>query len=200
MDAGKHKKVRLQEQKIEAAMDRTVTDATGRTVKKPGAIMHEGKAFRIVGSTNLSGPLVPDANGKLPPVAHSKSPDLIEVRASKGTKPKVSGRLLSVVDVYSNYQLFRDIAISMSGIERGGGVVTLEDEHGKYILRPLDTFFDFYNKTYISGKLAGETQKLGFFDSRRETIKLNEKYGYFDWKGEFVQGKFPPLPSDPYFQ
>jgi RHS repeat-associated protein len=74
------------------------------------------------------------------------------------------------------------------------GVAVLEDANGQYKLEiRRGIIFNDYYKTYISGPQEGTSVELGFFEFRREIKKRDEKYGYFDWKGDFVQGKVPPI-------
>jgi RHS repeat-associated protein len=113
--------------------------------------------------------------------------------------PKAMGTTSAVADAFGIYTAARDMQIA----ERGGrraGVAILEDENGEYILQKREGFiFDDYFKTYVSGDLRGKTSELGFFEYRKEIKKRDEKYGSWDWKGDLVPGKVPPIivPAPP---
>ena len=77
----------------------------------------------------------------------------------------------------------------------------LEDEKGQYEIRIKPGLItDTYIKTYVNGVGQGTTSELGFFESVKEFRKRDEKYGYFDWKGDFVHGQVAPRVVDNSFE
>ncbi|MEV8504293.1 SpvB/TcaC N-terminal domain-containing protein [Actinoplanes sp. NPDC051475] len=119
---------------------------------------------------------------------------------AKGLGGKAIGALNSVAPIWDAYKMARDLHIAEQSPGRAG-VAGLKDEYGEYTLQIREgLLFNDYQKTYISGEKAGTVQELGFFEWMREIGKRNEKYGYFDWKGDFVPGEVPPIiPRDPYW-
>jgi len=90
-------------------------------------------------------------------------------------------------------KMAREQHIAEQGYERIGRAV-LDDAGGEYFIEiKYGLIFNDYTKTYISGPMAGTTKGLGFFEMRGEVEKRNEKYGYWDWKGDFVPGKVAPV-------
>ena len=88
-------------------------------------------------------------------------------------------------------ELFLTIAEQSPG---RAGLAVLKDEYGEYTLQKRDgLLFDDHQKTYISGEKAGTVQKLGFFEWIREVNKRDKKYGYFDWKADWVPGEVPAI-------
>jgi RHS repeat-associated protein len=117
-----------------------------------------------------------------------------------GTKGLSAGKavtgLNSVVNAVSLGVMYRDFKIAEQSPGRAG-VATLEDNLGEYTIRKDPGFFynDYY-KTYISGILKGHTIELSSSQYYKEEKKRDEKYGYFDWKGDYVPGKVPPIYVD----
>jgi len=115
--------------------------------------------------------------------------------STKGQRlPKLGASVSVALDIYTAVQMNRDTRIAKQSPGRVGMAV-LQDDNGRYTLRvgTEGAFFNYYDKTYITGKLAGTTQELGALDSLREKDKCDKKYGYFDWKGDFVGGLVPPI-------
>jgi RHS repeat-associated protein len=111
--------------------------------------------------------------------------------------PKAVGSALAVANVVQVYTMARDMTIQQKSPGRVGQAI-LEDEGGKYVIKikPGIIFNDYY-KTYINGEGEGTTVELGFFEFLHEVGKRNDKYGYFDWKGDWVYGEQAPIMLPP---
>jgi RHS repeat-associated protein len=107
-----------------------------------------------------------------------------------GTTLNAAGGAMVMLDAM---KMAREQHIAEQGYERIGRAV-LDDAGGEYFIEiKYGLIFNDYTKTYISGPMAGTTKGLGFFEMRGEVEKRNEKYGYWDWKGDFVPGKVAPV-------
>jgi RHS repeat-associated protein len=93
---------------------------------------------------------------------------------------------------YGAIMLAREQTIKEQGIvdfERTSDAI-LEDYYGKYTITEY-SIKGGSSKTYTNGVFAGTTVELNFFEFRGELIKRDEKYGYFDFSGDWVEGKVP---------
>lgn len=112
-----------------------------------------------------------------------------------GTTLNAAGGALIIHDVL---MMAREQHIAEQGYVRIGRAV-LDDAGGEYVIEiTKGLIVNDYIKTYISGPMAGQTKELGFFEMRDEVKKRDAKYGYFNWKGDFVPGKVAPVEVDPY--
>jgi hypothetical protein len=121
----------------------------------------------------------------------------LRVPRAAGTTLNAAAGALVVLDAL---QFAREQRMAEKGFAGRGGRAVLQDENGEYTLQvKYGIIFNDYYKTYISGALEGTTVELGFFEFLREIRKRNKKYGYFDWKGDFVPGEVPPIivPAPP---
>jgi hypothetical protein len=153
---------------------------------KPVSAPAELKAATVSGTASVEAASSLSTSGKT------------SIEASSAPKVAPTIRVFGFgLDLYSAYTMARDkrIAEQFAGY---AGSPALEDESGQYTLARANTVFTFYDKTYTSGVLKGKTLELGYFDSRKETEKLESKYGHFDWMGEFIQGRVPPIYVDPH--
>jgi hypothetical protein len=111
--------------------------------------------------------------------------------------PKAVGSAFQVANVVQAYTMARNMTIEHKSPGRAGPAI-LEDEGGKYVINTKPgILFDDHYKTYISGEREGTTVELGFFEFRHEVAKRNDKYGYFDWKGDWVYGEQAPIMLPP---
>jgi RHS repeat-associated protein len=141
-------------------------------------------------------------NGKVPnkPGFKKASGGLPVEEITPGTKGLIAGKafttLNGVVNGVSLGLMYRDFKISQQ--VAGYGVAVLEDSLGEYIVKvDHGIIFNDYYKTYISGYLEGHTIELSWSEYRDEKKKRDEKYGYFDWKGDFIEGRVPPVYVEP---
>jgi hypothetical protein len=89
--------------------------------------------------------------------------------------------------------LGRDLRIANDQpIQLGTG--WLEDDGGAYTIGWADGpfWFNQYWKDYVDGPRAGERVMLDSDQFSAEQAKMRAKYGYYDWKGELIEGTVPP--------
>jgi hypothetical protein len=109
----------------------------------------------------------------------------------KSGAARAGGTACVAADALGAWTKAREIMKTRTGYVRYKRAV-LEDAHGEYMLQyKPGLFIEDYFKVYISGEAAGREFELGFFEVLEELGKINRKYGYFDFFGNFIHGEEP---------
>src|SRR6185436_6728502 len=108
-------------------------------------------------------------------------------------EPKLSPSMVT-----ANVILTLEMAVMMSRDQRMAdqgyvGEAPLRDEHGQFFLQHTGYFFYDYSKNYVSGEFSGINLPITREKYFQLTALAAKAFGYYDWKGDFVQGEFEPM-------
>jgi hypothetical protein len=122
--------------------------------------------------------------------------------ATKFKVPKIVGALGILPGVPS---MARDIRIQQQGVQYapwefhddGGAFVVEHQARGGILVWP---FLSGGSKRYTSGPLTGATSELSNSQVRAFNTEGQKRWGYMDWKGDFVPGtERKSLPTTTYW-
>jgi len=97
------------------------------------------------------------------------------------------GYITVVIDVYTTYQQFREVGLSMSGITMAD--VQFKDGGGNFIVVDYCTLLFCYAKQYVSGPMKGQMVAISWAEKKKLQKLYEDEFGYIDWKFEFVPGR-----------